>query len=400
MLKKLQNKRLRAIVKQAYENVQFYHDLFKEAKLTPDAIKTTEDLIKIPILSKDVLRSLPFGKITASNINLNRCTKAYTSGSTGTPLTVYCNKEATLENHLRSYRWQLKCGNKITNRQAVINASWVPIHPIQKLGIYKTIVIPSADAVETQIAKLEKFKPDTLHTLPSCVRILAKETLEKGSTGLKMKRVFTGGEMLDEYTREICWEAFGAEIFDGYGTNELYFLSGECPEGTGQHFEADSRILEIIKDDQSVSCGKVGDVVVTDLTNYATPLIRYNLEDLGELMEDKCPCGSSFPLFRITQGRKSDVIRLTDGSTIPALVIYQDLSSIEGIKQFQLIQEKPDFFTLKIVKGKDFSDLTIEKAKSALLQRLGKIEINAGTVDAIQREKSGKFKPFKTNLLL
>jgi phenylacetate-CoA ligase len=400
MLKKLQNKRLRAIVKHSYENVPYYHDLFKEAKLTPDAIKTTEDLVKVPILSKNVLRSLPVEKITASNINLNRCVKLRTSGSTGIPVTVYRNKEANLEDILRHYRHLLKCGEKITTRQAVIGASWVHINRLQKLGIFKTIVISSADAIETQMAKLKKFKPNTLHALPSCARMLGKEILEKGSTELKMKRVFTGGEILDGYTREICREAFGAEIFDVYGANELGFLAGECPEGTGPHFEADSRILEIVKDDQSVSNGEVGDVVVTDLTNYAMPLIRYNLADLGKLMEDGCPCGSSFPLFRITHGRKSDVVKLTDGSTIPALFFYPNLGLIEGVKQFQLIQEKLDSFTVKIVKGKEFSDLTVEKAKSTLLQKLGKVEVNIIVVDAIQREKSGKFKAFKTSLPL
>ena len=101
-LKKLQEKKLRAMVKHSYENVAYYHERFRRANLKPDDVRTMEDLAKIPILTKKTLKSLPTEKIVARNIDLNSCTMHPTSGTSGTPLIVYWDKTAQLELYLRS----------------------------------------------------------------------------------------------------------------------------------------------------------------------------------------------------------------------------------------------------------------------------------------------------------
>jgi len=393
-LRKLQNKKLRALIKHSYEYVPYYHSLFKEAGLRPDNIRTIDDLDKIPISKKKDIIDLPLEKNVAANIDLSKCLTLRTSGSTGTPLSVYWEKKAKLISYLLNYRWQLNCGDKITNRQVVIGASWIPSHPFQKMGIFKTKRISEFADLKTQIEQIKKFDPKTMIAFPSCVMILGKEIIEKDIQGIKIHLIFTGGEKLCEYTRELAKEAFDAEIFDGYGSDEVGMISGECVEHAGSHIMSDSVLVEIIRDCERVSMKEEGEITVTNLNNYAMPFIRYNLEDIGISIGEECSCGNCFPLIRITEGRKRDIVQLPDEKMISAFAVYANLNNVQGIKQGQLIQEKIDRFIVKIVKDSKFTDATIKGIKQILKQKLGDIEIDVLVVDNIPREKSGKFKPF------
>ncbi len=395
-LRKLQNKKLRAIIKHSYNYVPYYHKLFSENRLRPDDIKTIDDLDKIPISNKNDIKDSPLEETVAANIDLSKCRTLRTSGTTGTPLSIYMEKKAMLIHQLQIFRWQLSCGDKMTNRHMAIGASWLRTHPIQNIGIFKTKHVSAFDSLETQIEKIGKFDPKTIIAYPSCVRILAKEIKDRDIQGINIHLIFTGGERLDEYTRKLTREAFDAETFNSYGASEVGGICRECVKRTGYHISGDSVLVEIIRDCERVSTGEEGEITVTNLTNYAMPFIRYNMKDLGILMEDECSCGSPFPLMRITQGRKSDIVQLPDGRVIPALTVYGGLSQIQGIKQLQVIQETIDHFTVKIMKESKFTDATYEEVKRNLKQKLGDVKIEVLIVDSIPREHSGKFKQFIT----
>jgi len=167
------------MVKHSYENVPYYHSLFKEAGLRPDDVGTINDLDKIPITRKKDIRDLPLEKITAANIDLSKCSPSRTSGTTGTPLTIIKERKARLISKLSTYRWQLECGDKITNRHVDVGAGWVSTNlPFQKVGIFKTKIISPFDDPKTQIEQIQKFDADTMIACPSCVVELAKETME------------------------------------------------------------------------------------------------------------------------------------------------------------------------------------------------------------------------------
>lgn len=399
-IKKFQNKKLREIIKHSYANVQYYHSLFKEAKIKPDDIKTVNDLKKIPITKKEDIINLPLEKIIDSNINLSRCWILKTSGTTGNPLSLYWEKKARIMFFLQHYRWQLECGDKITNKQAVIGASWVPIYLIQKLGIFKTKLISNFEDVKTQIEEIKEFNPSTLITYPSCVRALAKEVYEMEEKHLKLSLIFTSGELLDKHTRQLARKVFNAEIFDGYGANEVGGISTECIEQDGYHIWSDSVFIEITRDEETVATGEQGEITATNLNNYAMPFIRYNIEDLGVLIGNDCSCGNHFPLMRIKGGRKSEIVKLPDGRMISALSVFSCLVFIQGIKQFQMIQEKTNRFLIKIVKDSTFTNMTIKEIKRELTQLLGDVEVNVLVVNNIPREKSGKFRQFLTKVTM
>ena len=393
-LKKYQDKKLRAIVNHSYDHVQYYRSLFKEAKLKPCDIKTTEDLTKIPASRKEDIRDLPLKKMVATNIDLSKCIRWDTSGSSGVTLPVLWEKKAMLMMYVFNCLLQLNCGVKITDRQVVIGADWIPIHPIQEMGIFKTKRISPFDKLDTQIKKIQEFDPKIMTAYPSCARALAKEIKDRDIQGIKMRSIFTGGETLDPYTRRLVENTFEAEIFDGYGANEVGVVSVECAKHCGYHILEDFVVCEIFRDGEQAAIGEEGEITVTNLTNYAMPFIRFNLEDQGSLIADQCSCGNSSPLMKISQGRKSDVIHLSDGRVISALAVYCRLPFISGIKQFQVVQEKLDRFKVKITKETTFTDRTFEEIKKMMRSLLGDVEIVVVAVGNIRKEKTGKFKQF------
>lgn len=391
----LRNKRLRSLIRHSYENVPYYRSLLKKVKVTPSDIRNTDDLQKIPISKKETLRNLPLNEITDKNADLNRCKLRTTSGSTGIPLSILWDTQMGLIHVLSHIRMMAACGNKITDRIVQIGPIWLPTHTLlQKIGMYMTKAISSSEPLEKQIEEIIKFKPDTFLGYTSHIGMIAAETKEKGIGEIRPRLVFTGGEIGHEYTRKICKDAFGAETFDHYGCGEAGDIGYECSRREGYHVCSDLMVVEITKNEETLSVGEKGEITITNLCNYTGPIIRYNLEDIGFLLEKKCTCGRSFELMKIGEGRKGEIVRLKDGRCFSAIEVTEAVMSVSGLKQFQIIQEEEDVYLVKVVKNIRFSSKTAEEIRERLRDKLGQVEINVVTVNEIPREKSGKFKSF------
>jgi phenylacetate-CoA ligase len=146
-IRDLQNKKLRALVKHSYDHVPYYHSLFKKANLTPDDIKTVEDIKRIPVSKKVDMINLPIENLTANNVDLRKCKLERTSGTSGIPLSIYRDKQNLVSKILTHYLWQLECGDKITNKRVFLGGMEFvpPSRFIQKLGIFRTKTISPFD---------------------------------------------------------------------------------------------------------------------------------------------------------------------------------------------------------------------------------------------------------------
>ncbi len=392
-IERLQSKKLRKLIKHSYDNVDYYHRLFKRSHLSPEDIRTIEDLDKIPISRKTDFAGLELKERTASNIDLSKCLERRTSGSSGIGLQCYREKKTSVVNLLRNYLWQLEVGDRISNRHVDLGGHWVPNHPFERLRIFPTKRISPFLDVGAQIKQIVDYHPKTILGLPSAIRILAKE-LKSHLYDITIPLIFTGGELLDEHTRQLAQESFDGEVFDSYGMIEVGGISKECYTHNGYHVWSDLVFLETVRNGNRVSPGEHGDIVVTGLVNHATPIIRYNSEDTGILMDDECSCGSHFPLMRITEGRKSDTILLCDGKSVAAHAVCAGLCEIYDIKQFQVIQDGIGHFVVKVVKESGFNDTTLESITQVFRKTIGKVSVDILLVDDIPRLESGKFKQF------
>jgi len=402
-LEELQNRKLRAIVKHAYENVPYYYKLFSSVKVKPKDIRVREDLVKIPITTKKVLQRLPISERVAKGVDINKCIKCRTSGSTGEPLDVFLNKREL------SYRVAMQTrayGLNLTEKKVNI-LDRTPLPPkgspatifrklkqcLNHLGLWRRYYFSLFEEPSELVSKLLEIKPDVIETQPSTLKLISEFVRENNITGIFPKSIFTRAELLSREDRKQIETVFGTKLTDLYGIIEFGIVAWECEKHQGYHINSDVVLVETIKDNQQVY-EEEGEMVCTDLINYTMPFIRYRLGDIAVLNKEKCSCGRSFPLIRLIQGRSDDFITLPSGRIVSPRLLSVSLKKIDGISQYKLIQESINTFDVQIVKGQDFKETTIEEVKRVLTEILGrKTRINVNIVDEILKEKSGKVRP-------
>ena len=389
----LQNKKLGKLVKHSFENVLYYHKLFRASGIRPEDIRTIDDLDKIPISKKTDFSNLNVKDIAASNINLKNCDLTRTSGTSGVKLEFYREKKALNKNLLRHYYWQLQIGDKIANRHFIIGGGWLPPNLLEIVGIFPVKRISHFSDVKEQIKSIDEFDPAVLIGLPSALRVVATEALDR-KLEIKIPLIFAAGEMLDVHTRQIVQKAFDSEVFDIYGLTEIGGISAECRVHSGQHVWGDQVVVEISEDGEKLALDEEGSITVTNLDRYVTPFIRYNTGDVGMLIDDTCICNSQFSLMRITEGRKSDTIHLNDGRSIPAFAVCYELYAIRGIKQFQVVQETVNDFKVRIVRMSGFTENLDKEVAQLFEKNVGKVNVKVEIVDNIPKLPSGKLKQF------
>jgi len=409
-LEELQNKKLRAVVKHAYENVPYYHKLFNSVNLKPNDIRTKEDLVKVPITNKKTLQKLPITERIARGVDISKCIKGRTSGSTGEPLDVFFNrKELSYRIAMQTRVYGLNLTEKKVNilDRTPLPAEGSPATIFRKLkkclncvGLWRRHYFSLLEEPKQLVSKLLEIKPDVIETQPSTMKLVSQCVRENNITGIAPRMIFTRAERLSREDRKQIETIFGAKLTDLYGTVEFGILAWECDRHQGYHINSDIILVEAIKDNQQVY-GEEGEVICTDLTNYTMPFIRYALGDIAVLSEERCGCGRSFPLIKLVQGRCDDFITLASGKIVSPVVLELSLERIEGIGQYKLVQENIDVFDVQIVKGQNFKEATIKEVENVLREILGgDNRININIVGEIPREKSGKIRPILSKVLV
>lgn len=403
-LKKLQEKKLRAIVKYAYNNIPLYHEKFKNARIRPEEIKTTQDLVKLPYLTKNEIQNNFPKRIVASNVDIRDCWIPHTSGSTGKPLKVVYDENAEDFEKAAALRPNLSCGQRLFDKWVIItspdNIILKNAHKkwFQRLGIFAPDCISLFESAEKQISILEKLNPDILDGVSSSLFLIAKKLNERGNKKLKPKIIYGTSEMLTKEMRDYINSVFNVEMFDQFGSVEMGRTAWECPEHVGYHMDMEAVVMEFIKNGEQVAPGERGEIVYTNLYNYGMPFIRYKIEDVGIPTDERCPCGRSLPLMKIIEGRKDAFIQVPGGGIFSPTIWIVILMHYK-LERFKVIQEKVDEIKIQIVPGRCFNQESIDKIKKDANDVLGgEVTINIEIVDKIPREKSGKVRPIVSKL--
>lgn len=393
-LEKIQEKKLRTIIKYAYDNVEYYHHLFKSLNLNPSAIKNVDDLSQIPILRKSQIQNNS-QKIIARNIDKNTCTSSRTSGSTGKPLTILYDNYANgdiVGRHLRNY---FESGGRLrdkiahfTNPSRMWQSSW-----FNYLGFLNRNCLSVFDNIESHIKSLLDYSPDVIEGFPSILWLIANTVEDKHIEGISPRLIFCTAELLPQDVRRKINSTFGVELFDQYGSAEFGTFAWECQEHNGYHMDIESVVVEFLKNGENISPGEKGDIVVTSLFNFAMPLIRYSIGDVGSYSFEQCACRRGLPLMRDIEGRADDFLVLPSGTTIsPRNINF--LEYVDGVAEYRIIQKNQNEIVVQVTKGIDFSQETVSQVQDVIRNGcLGEdIEVSVELVDKIPRDKSGKIR--------
>ena len=247
-------------------------------------------------------------------------------------------------------------------------------------------------------AKLKKARPKVLQCYPTPLYIFSN-FLEQNNLTLVIQNINMTAEYLYDYQREKIEAVFNKKVFNWYGVRELGHVATECALHKGLHINTVGTYLEAILDGRRVF-DIDGQIVATDLLNYAMPLIRYRIGDIGNISERECACGSNLPILEEVGGRYVDTFKKRDGSSIPGVSFTNRIiTSSEGIKELQIVQKDYEFFELNIVKGDNYSDDAVDQLKSSINRFMhAELEFSINFVREIALEKSGKIRFCKSDI--
>jgi phenylacetate-CoA ligase len=167
---------------------------------------------------------------------------------------------------------------------------------------------------------------------------------------------------------EALW---GARLFDCYSSEEVGYIALQCPDGAGYHLMSEMLLVEIVDaDGEPCAPGEIGRVLVTDLRNFATPLIRYELGDHAE-MGAACACGRGLPVIRRVVGRERNLILMPDGSRHWPLTARSQYRSVAPVVQYQMIQQERERIEVRLVVETPLSADQEASLKAMMLKALG-----------------------------
>jgi phenylacetate-CoA ligase len=403
-LKEYQNKKLKVLIRYAYENVPYYHREWKKLNLRPEDIKTVEDLRKIPIITKEDIRK-NISDLKSNDFEKRKPKLSITSGSTGEPLKYYTTWNSWTAEWACSFRGWEFADYQYGDKQVVLGgSSIIPINISWKkkmrASLERNLLLSSynmdRDMLKEYVKGIKNFNPKFIRGYPSAIYLLTKYLEEKNIELAQPVAIFTHSEKLIPFQRRVIENYFGNKVFDGYGCMDGGASAMECKEHDGYHISIERCVMEFVKDEDRVSAGERGEIVLTDLHNYAMPFIRYTPGDVGIYSDELCPCGRGLPLMKNIEGRTTDFMLRFNGTLIPALPltdIFEDieLNSRGTFRRYQIIQETKEKIIVRIVKGPHFSQNAITEILRAVKGHLGKeIQIDIQFVDKIQYSKSGK----------
>jgi phenylacetate-CoA ligase len=184
---------------------------------------------------------------------------------------------------------------------------------------------------------------------------------------------------------------FAAPVLQRYGAREVGDIAHQCEQGAW-HVHSDHVLLEVRRDDGSISSDGEGSLLVTCLSNYSMPLIRYEIGDRADLTPQPCPCGRGLPTFTALLGRVSDYIDLADGGRLSSLVFNHLLRSAP-IRQFQVVQSAPGRIRLRILPLADFTEAALVPLQRYLAANCGgRLALALELVEDIETSPSGKLR--------
>ena len=242
---------------------------------------------------------------------------------------------------------------------------------------------------------INKNKPETLVGYAGNLVELAR-FVEQDPNVLqwRVRAIVTAAEGLHPGQRDLLEGTLGDEVFLSYGSREFMLVGMECEQHCGYHLSADNLYVEVV-DEQGQPCkaGETGRILVTDLRNYATPFIRYQIGDLGIAAEPgrTCSCGLPLPLLRSVEGRIQENIVLPDSSKLTALFIPHMMKEFGWVKGYQIRQDAPGEITVKLIADEPLKSTKTERVKETLRGRTAPdMKIHFERVHKLAHSRSGK----------
>jgi phenylacetate-CoA ligase len=407
-LEEEQEKQLKYMIDLAYKNVPYYHKLFDNLKLSPGDIKKVEDLEKLPILTKEIIKQ-NWDDFKPVNLNKLRYYENATGGSTGTPLRYRLSKFDRFLSGALLYRGWGYGGYELGDKMVFLAGASLDIGTKSYLAkrvheVARNIKkLSSFDMGEKEmkdyVGVVNSFKPKFIRGYASSIYFFAKWIEENDIKTHQPLAVFTTAEKLYPDMREKIGTVFSCDVYDAYGLNDGGLGAYECSEHSGLHIDTERAVMEVVDENGNQLESGEGEILATSLYNFAMPFIRYDTGDLGHIIDDVCSCGRGYKLLKEVVGRSVDVLVTPEGKNVHGwFFLYIFWEHCEGVKEYQVVQKKLDTIVIKIVPEDDFDENQLDKIREIVRERSEGWNVEFKFVDAIERTGAGKYKFIINNL--
>jgi phenylacetate-CoA ligase len=403
-IRKLQMRKLRNLLNHAYATVPFYKRRFDDAGITTSDIQELKDIEQIPPLTKEEVRHHKHDLVSKA-FSRNSLISGHTGGSTGLPIHLYRDANSAGWASACMLRFEEWIGLKLGEPRITIGGG--SLGGILRDENRVSFMTRIRDEVEGryffQAFELDKKSIEKISKIihsrgiraargyPSALSILAN--FSKGNiTHLgKIEKCVTTAEKLFDFQRNDIEQGFSANVYDQYGSGEIYSIANQC-ERRGLYHVNDEHVLV-----ESVQTGfnRSGMVpaIITDLDNYAMPLIRYDLGDILEISERRCECGRTLSTIEQIKGRTYDFLIATDERLVPGVFIPHLFRKSEGFDRFYAYQPSIDELEVSVVPNEAFNREELDRLSMHIRTFLGedmKVTFRIISESELPQVRSGK----------
>lgn len=393
------------ILKYAFENSDYYHNLYSSAGLEPGDVKSESDWVKVPMLTREALRE-NFETLCIRNLKQRGDYRIFkTGGSTGQPSKVA--KDALFSSRGMNYRG----GDWSGVPQGLNQATVMRFHPEGWRAKFRNSLVhyPShsifldasaitEEAMERFFDEWRRYPPASVTAYAGGLQHVALYCQRKGIELPAPRAIFTTASPVDRMQRLLLHKVFRAPVFDSYVATEANPMAGQCrccaeKDEPTLHIHSDYRHLEFVNEDGlPMPVGEEGDILVTDMGDHAFPIVRYRLGDRGRALPGRCECGLPYPIMDAVRGRMGYKIYLEKGILTGGwTVLFEEYPN--AVHGFQIHQFADKSVKLSVVLNRAYADAEkeVKMVAAAMQKKLGALPLSVDYVESLPHDR-GKLK--------
>lgn len=387
--------RLRELLRHAEQTSAYYARAFDSYGVSSKDLRSIDDIKAFPSLTREILAK-SLSDIISGGTVLPSWHKSSTGGTTSSPIIFYRDNEALWRKNAFSKAMDCWYGRRTGDRVAYLWGASQDIPDrltisgrLRNITYQRQLVLPSTPLDESILQeyykKLIQWCPLFLQAYPIPLYEFCLFLRNKGLHLPFLQAVTVTAETLSDYHRQVIEEVLCLQVYNWYGSRELGRVASECECHDGFHINEPSVYVEIEPDPCLPE--NYGYLIITDLLNRATPLIRYRTGDIGLPKEGQCRCGRNLLRIGSIGGRVTDLVTLPGGRKVR----LSNQHDFQEIKELQIIQRSPTDFLVRFVRGPQFGPFTLETFVTWLYNRLDmKVSVSFEEVARIACENSGK----------
>jgi phenylacetate-CoA ligase len=395
--------RMHNLLVHASRHCDFYRERFAAAGLTKESDLVIENIDAIPTLTKSDIQT-HFAGLLSSTCDRKLWRENSSGGSSGHTVVLMQDPGHREEGRASTYVSDCMQGWRFGNRTALLWGAQRDTGPmmslngrilrfLQNLSIYDSFDMGPERMLVYHNA-MERSRPDNIIAYAGSAYLFAQFLLSSNLAPSYPRVSFiTSAETLTDAMRATIERCFGVPVYNRYGSREVGLMGTECSCHSGLHLPLDKHIETLDFSTKKPVYGEEGTVAVTLYSNYAMPLIRYEIGDVGILDQGSCSCGVNTPKFRKILGRSSDFIVAPSGKLIHGEYFTHIFYGRRNVGQFQFVQQTPTHFMVRIVRNGQLDGLQIDQIRNDISQVLGEqAELSFEFPDHIPPLPSGKMR--------